>query len=248
MPCPIRRAQVGEVGDHLECRIQFRAGKIPPQRRISGNELPIVRLDFRIRQQVAGRGTERVHHGRIERLSAADCSRRWPQIDFNGVPWSVHEPDSGFLAARRACEAVLQAFIAAGGVYRQAQASPGRIIAERMLGILIGSDEMLSAESLVFAPGPWLGQVFPFLSRSIIPTRQEVFYFGPPAGDDRRRHGRGPLEPADSQQRQEARPGIFRAGARGELIRRVHLPEHAPVPLESAADCVKDAGRTVPQA
>jgi glycine/D-amino acid oxidase-like deaminating enzyme len=122
---------------------------------------------------------------RFERLSAADCSRRWPQIDFNGVPWSVHEPDSGFLAARRACEAVLQAFIAAGGVYRQAQASPGRISAERMLGILIGSDEMLSAESLVFAPGPWLGQVFPFLSRSVIPTRQEVFFFGTPAGDTR---------------------------------------------------------------
>jgi len=32
------------------------------------------------------------------------------------------------------------------------------------------------------------------------------------------------------------------------LIRRVHLPEHAPVPLESAADCVKDAGRTILQA
>src|SRR5216683_6643175 len=30
---------------------------------------------------------------RFERLSAAECSRRWPQMSFEGVPWSVHEPD-----------------------------------------------------------------------------------------------------------------------------------------------------------
>jgi len=38
----------------------------------------------------------------------------------------------------------------------------------------------------VFACGPWLPKVFPdLLGERIFPTRQEVFYFGPPAGDDR---------------------------------------------------------------
>ena len=50
---------------------------------------------------------------RFEKLSAADCAKRWPQVNFDGVSWSVYEPDSGFLAARRGCEAVLDAFLKA---------------------------------------------------------------------------------------------------------------------------------------
>jgi glycine/D-amino acid oxidase-like deaminating enzyme len=38
---------------------------------------------------------------RFEKLSAPDCAERWPQINFDGISWSVYEPDSGFLAARR---------------------------------------------------------------------------------------------------------------------------------------------------
>jgi len=122
---------------------------------------------------------------RFEKLSASECARHWPQVNFDGVSWSVFEPDSGFLAARRGCEAVLDAFLREGGQYRQAQAMPGRITAHRMDGISIDAGEVLKADSYVFAPGPWLGRVFPFLTSSITPTRQEVFFFGVPAGDAR---------------------------------------------------------------
>jgi glycine/D-amino acid oxidase-like deaminating enzyme len=104
---------------------------------------------------------------RFEKLSASECARRWPQINFDGVSWSVLEPDSGFLAARRGCEAVLDAFLREGGQYRQAQATPGRITAHRMDGISVDTGEVLKADSYVFAPGPWLGRVFPFLTSSI---------------------------------------------------------------------------------
>lgn len=120
---------------------------------------------------------------RVERLSAADCARRWPQINFEDVSWAIYEPDSGFLAARRACEAVFDAFLKDGGEYRQAQIAPGPMAADRMQGIRIGPGETLSADHYVFACGPWLGQVFPFLAPIITPTRQEVFFFGTPAGD-----------------------------------------------------------------
>ena len=96
----------------------------------------------------------------------------------------VYEPDSGFLAARRACEAVFDAFLKSGGQCQQAQATPGRITASRMDGVLAGSD-VLKADTYIFAPGPWLGRTFPFLASSITPTRQEVFFFGTPAGDVR---------------------------------------------------------------
>src|SRR5450755_4464262 len=120
---------------------------------------------------------------RFERLSAPDCARRWPQVNFDGVSWSVYEPDSGFLAARRGCEAVFNAFLKQGGQYRQAEVKPGPIKNNRMQGVSTSSGEILEADHYVFAPGPWLGKVFPFLAPSITPTRQEVFFFGTPAGD-----------------------------------------------------------------
>jgi sarcosine oxidase len=52
-----------------------------------------------------------------------------------------------------------------------------------MEGITVGQGEAMNADTYVFAPGPWLGRVFPFLASSITPTRQEVFFFGTPAGD-----------------------------------------------------------------
>src|SRR5882762_6363693 len=88
---------------------------------------------------------------RFEKLSVSDCAKRWPQVNFDGVSWSVYEPDSGFLAARRGCEAVLDAFLKVGGQYRQAQAATGAIAANRMNGIDVGHGEVLKADSYVFA-------------------------------------------------------------------------------------------------
>src|SRR6266567_4330347 len=122
---------------------------------------------------------------RFEKLSTAECTKRWSQINFEGVSWSVYEPDSGFLAARRGCEAVLNEFLKKGGKYRQAQATPGLIVANRMQEVSVSPSEVLRADYYVFALGPWLGKVFPFLESIITPTRQEVFFFGTPAGDVR---------------------------------------------------------------
>jgi len=120
---------------------------------------------------------------RYEKLSTADCAKRWPQMNFEGVSWSILEPDSGYLAARRGCEAVLNAFLKEGGQYRQAQVTPGPVTSHRMQGISISSGETLTADNYVFACGPWLGKVLPFLAPVITPTRQEVFFFGTAAGD-----------------------------------------------------------------
>jgi glycine/D-amino acid oxidase-like deaminating enzyme len=128
-----------------------------------------------------------------EKLAATDCAKRWPQINFEGVSWSIHEPDSGYLAARRGCEAVLNAFLKEGGQYQQAQVTPGPITSNRLEGISISSGELLSADNYVFACGPWLGKVFPFLAPLITPTRQEVFFFGTAAGDLRFTDARLPV-------------------------------------------------------
>jgi glycine/D-amino acid oxidase-like deaminating enzyme len=122
---------------------------------------------------------------RFEKLSAAECAKRWPQINFEGVLWSVHEPESGFLAARRACEVVFDTFVKAGGKYQEANVVSVQLGSHRMEGIRTNVGPVLRADAYVFALGPWLGQVFPFLAKSITPTRQEVFFFGTPSGDTR---------------------------------------------------------------
>jgi glycine/D-amino acid oxidase-like deaminating enzyme len=104
----------------------------------------------------------------FEVLSAPQGKRRWPQMNWDGISWAIHESEAGHLFARRACQAVMEGFVAEGGVYRQ----------EVVDGPPSGADVS------VFACGPWLGRVFPdVLGRLITPTRQEAFYFGTPAGD-----------------------------------------------------------------
>jgi sarcosine oxidase len=122
---------------------------------------------------------------RHERLDRADLDRRWPQIDFGPTTWAIHEPESGFLMAYRAVQAVAEAAVARGAVHVQERVLPptGR----GPLGtIATASGATLQAGTFVFACGPWLPKVFPdLLGERIFATRQEVFYFGPAAGDTR---------------------------------------------------------------
>lgn len=121
-----------------------------------------------------------------EELSPAEMAKRWPQINFEGVRWAIYEPDSGFLMARQACEAVLKAFVAEGGEYRQAVVAPANPEASYGNGLRLLDGSTLIADQYVFACGPWLGKLFPeTIAHRIQATRQEVLFFGPPAGDDR---------------------------------------------------------------
>jgi glycine/D-amino acid oxidase-like deaminating enzyme len=121
-----------------------------------------------------------------EELTAAEAAKRYPQIQMDGIEWAIFEKDAGYLTARLACAAVLEGFLAEGGEYRQASASPAAIENGRLTGVDLSDGTRLEADVYVFACGPWLGNVFPdVLGDFIHPTRQEVFFFGTPAGDSR---------------------------------------------------------------
>src|SRR5215471_7166373 len=123
---------------------------------------------------------------RLEELSPVQADKRFPQINFEGVKWAIYEQDAGYLTARRACEAVLEAFVKEGGLFRTAAAQPGPLKAGEMQAVELSDGSRLSADQYVFACGPWLGKLFPdVIANLIAPTRQEVFFFGTPAGDHR---------------------------------------------------------------
>jgi glycine/D-amino acid oxidase-like deaminating enzyme len=110
----------------------------------------------------------------VDHLSIAEAKKRYPQIDFRGVKSVWFERRGGALSARRACEVVRDAFVQAGGMYR----------VERVNGLK--DAKRFNADAVVFACGPWLGKLFPdVIGDRVRPTRQEVYYFGPPAGSDR---------------------------------------------------------------
>src|SRR5579862_3385502 len=121
-----------------------------------------------------------------ERLGRAELERRWPQIDFGPITWAIHEPESGFLEAFPAVQAVVQMAQAAGVEYRQEAVVPPPPGKGRLGSVATRSGKTVSADTFVFACGPWLPKVFPdLLGERIFPTRQEVFYFGPAPGDSR---------------------------------------------------------------
>jgi len=119
--------------------------------------------------------------------NAVWLSENWPQIRFNANEVGFIEEASGGLIANRAVQATvsdaeLKPVIARVGSLRRGQA---------------GSFELpdgQTAQKLVYALGPWLGELFPdILGARLSVTRQEVFYFGPPNGDERFAAGRFPV-------------------------------------------------------
>ncbi|HET7114425.1 MAG TPA: FAD-dependent oxidoreductase, partial [Pyrinomonadaceae bacterium] len=110
---------------------------------------------------------------RVERLDRDEIGRRFPQIDPGAATWGILENDAGMLMARRAVQAVVAQARAIGVDYLQQ-------------AVLPPPNTQIKADVLVFACGPWLPKVFPALLRELIHvTRQEVFFFGVPAGDER---------------------------------------------------------------
>ncbi len=121
-----------------------------------------------------------------QELDSDEIARRWPQINRDGVGWGIYEPDSGFLAVRTACQAVLEGFLAEGGEYAQAAVLHHDLECSAGNGLALADASKLVADQYVFCCGPWLGKLFPeTIGDKIRATKQDVFFFGTPTGDDR---------------------------------------------------------------
>lgn len=119
-----------------------------------------------------------------EELSLNDAAQRFPQVRFNGLRHVWWESEAGFLLARESCELVREASVRAGVEYVTAQVRPGPVLGERMSHVVLSDGIRREADIFVFACGPWLGTLFPdVLGWRIRATKQDVLYFGTPAGD-----------------------------------------------------------------
>ena len=107
-------------------------------------------------------------------LSPADIVARYPQLSFERAEGAVFEPRAGVLFARRAVQRLVESLVAEGVRLERRAADAGTTLRDS------------KADAVVFACGPWLPSLLPEVLREVIfPTRQEVFFFGAPAGDGR---------------------------------------------------------------
>lgn len=124
----------------------------------------------------------------FEKLTTSGVAHRYPQIGLDQISWALFEPESGVLLARRAVDAVAREAIRNGVEYLQdAVKGPAGAISRRKLDhIETLGGRRISAANYVFACGPWLPKIFPdVLGDRIHSTRQEVVFFGTPAGNQR---------------------------------------------------------------
>jgi monomeric sarcosine oxidase len=143
--------------------------------------------DTRIRDTAATltrRGVE------FEQLDRPALEKRYPQINLDRIATAIFEPASGVLMARRGVAAVVEDAIFRGVEYRVGEVLAPVIGAgaesKSILSVKTRDGEQFQADNFVFACGAWLGKIFPdVLGERIFPTRQEIYFFGVPAGDSR---------------------------------------------------------------
>ncbi len=120
-----------------------------------------------------------------ERLTASAVASRFPQIGVIGLGEAVLESRGGVLRARQGVQAAVAAAVGYGARYEQARVQPLDESTDRPV-IRLQTGGALEADHYVFACGPWLPALFPrAVGGRIRATRQEVLYFGVPAGDVR---------------------------------------------------------------
>jgi sarcosine oxidase len=121
----------------------------------------------------------------FEEMEHAALQQRYPQISFERVSRGFLEPKSGVLFARRAVAAVVEDAVKLGAEFRVALIETPHG-AGPLKAVKCGNGDSLAAGQFIFACGSWLGNIFPeILGPRIFPSRQEVFFFGVPPGDQR---------------------------------------------------------------
>jgi glycine/D-amino acid oxidase-like deaminating enzyme len=122
----------------------------------------------------------------FERLDRATIRKRFPQFAVEDIDFAIFEPECGALLARRSVQLLVRDLTRSGvELILEPVTPPAAVASDRRLdSVKTASGRVVRAGTFVFACGPWLPKVFPAeLGQRIFPTRQEMFFFGVPAGD-----------------------------------------------------------------
>jgi sarcosine oxidase len=129
----------------------------------------------------AARGIFERHQLTHEFLEIAAIRRLCPEMDVPAGTVALFESDCGALLAEESVRAVVESAVRNGARYVSGRVEPSRPVGS-MHSLEIENGEPIEADVFIFACGSWLPKLFPeVLGTAIFPTRQEVFFFEPPA-------------------------------------------------------------------
>lgn len=199
----------------------------------------------------------------VERLEPGEAAKLFPSLGTSDLAWALLEPDACVVLASRAVGVLAEHAREAGAQIVRARALPAgeRVHLDRGGGVCEMQD-LLEADHVIWACGPWLGKLFPDLAE-VRPTLQEVVFFEA-EGDwasapgwvdyDRSMYGHGNLEghgfkaacdaegvPADPDalgDRGGATEQVIRAylADRFPALRDAPVRSHRPCPYELTMD------------
>lgn len=170
-----------------------------------------------------------------ERLTFEEIASRAPGLAVTPDMWAVFEPEAGVLHARRGVEAVIADARRIGAELMHEAAVPLAGGPSTLDAIETLSGRRLTAGAFVFAAGPWLPALLPdTMGSRLFVTRQEAFYFGPPAGDGRYR-------PASLPAWIDFKEGVYGHADLGRGV-KIAIDRHGPPIDPDTADRSVDAG------
>jgi sarcosine oxidase len=117
----------------------------------------------------------------VERLEPGEAARLFPSLGIDDLAWVLYEPEACVLFASRAVRVLAEQAREAGAQIVRARAEPAgeRVHVARSESSICFAGDLLEADHVVWACGPWLPKLFPDLV-DIRPTLQEVVFFDAP--------------------------------------------------------------------
>ena len=193
----------------------------------------------------------------VERLEPEEAARLFPSLGTADLAWALLEPDACVVFASRAVGVLAEQAREAGAQIVRARAEPAgaRVHLHRDGSDVCLAGDILEADYVVWACGPWLAKLFPGLAE-VRSTRQEVVFFEA-VGDwanapgwvdyDRSMYGHGNLEgrgfkaACDAEGVPADPDALGDAGGTTEEVIRSYLADRFPAlhdaPVKSRRPC-----------
>lgn len=120
-----------------------------------------------------------------EVLTGDEVRKRWPVIKADDITTAIYEPDAGVARARASTQAIAAIAQDLGARLVIGRVTPGAIANGRMDGVTLADGTVVRGDAYLFACGPWLRKLFPYLTPRMRVPIGVACYFGTPVGDQR---------------------------------------------------------------
>ena len=112
----------------------------------------------------------------VERLDPSEGTKLYPSFGYDDLVFIILETDAGVLRARKSVSSIREEFRKCGGRFIQGRAEPNGN------GLTINS-EIIGGDSIVWACGPWIPNLFQIPTEIQVTVQEVVFFDSPPEWD-----------------------------------------------------------------